>query len=84
MRQGWHPFPGIARAGMPSLPPGRPAFAPLAPGGIVQDAEAAQLGWQVKEIPGYRQAFVSIQGQVAILAVDGAAAAAKRSKPDVF
>jgi hypothetical protein len=48
---------------MPSLPPGRPGFAPFAPGGIVQDAEAAQLGGQVKEVVGDGQVFLAFEGK---------------------
>jgi hypothetical protein len=40
-----------------------------APRGVVQDAQAAQLGGQVKEIVGDRQAFVGIEGEVAVLVV---------------
>jgi hypothetical protein len=42
---------------------GLPGFAPLAPRGVVQDAQAAQLRGQVKEIVGDGQVFVGIEGE---------------------
>jgi hypothetical protein len=41
---------------------GRPGLAPLAPCSVVQDAQAAQLRGQVKEIVGDGQVFVRVQG----------------------